>query len=247
MGESEKTRRGFLVLTATAGSAWFLSSGTRNRAAALQVTASERGAEPPGDEVTANEDLMREHGVLRRALLVYAEAAARLRRDPASVPPAALQDTARLFRSFGEEYHEKKLEEAFIFPAVRQAGGATASYPDLLVAQHRRGREITDYVLAATRDTKLGANAGVLAGALDGFVRMYQHHAAREDTIVFPAWRRAISDAQYEEMGEKFEAIEHEMFGADGFADAVRRIGDIETSLGLADLAQFTAPPPPGQ
>jgi hypothetical protein len=32
-----------------------------------------------GEEVSANEDLMREHGVLRRALLVYALAAPKLR------------------------------------------------------------------------------------------------------------------------------------------------------------------------
>ena len=44
-------------------------------------------------EVTAVEDLMREHGVLRRALLIYSEAAVRLRKDAASVPPAALQKT----------------------------------------------------------------------------------------------------------------------------------------------------------
>jgi len=28
-----------------------------------------------------------------------------------------------LFRSFGEDYHEKKLEEAHIFPTIKKAGG----------------------------------------------------------------------------------------------------------------------------
>jgi hypothetical protein len=44
---------------------------------------------------------MREHGVLRRALLVYTESAVWLRRNPGSVPPDALTKTAKLFRSFG--------------------------------------------------------------------------------------------------------------------------------------------------
>jgi hypothetical protein len=35
------------------------------------------------------------------------------------------------------------------------------------------------------------------------------------------------------------------MFGKDGFDDAVEKIAAIEQSLGLADLSQFTAPPPP--
>jgi hypothetical protein len=42
-----------------------------------------------------------------------------------------------------------------------------------------------------------------------------------------------------------FEEIERERFGSDGYEDAVRQIGDIEGALGLADLAQFTAQPPP--
>ena len=35
-----------------------------------------------------------------------------------SVEPEALQKTAKLFRVFGEDYHEQKLEEAHIFPLL---------------------------------------------------------------------------------------------------------------------------------
>ena len=106
---------------------------------------------------TATEDLMREHGVLRRALLVYSATAIRLRGNPASITPDALQKTAKLFKAFGEEYHEKKLEEAFIFPAVKKGGGEAASYPDILVTQHNHGREITDYIISVTQGAKVGA------------------------------------------------------------------------------------------
>src|SRR5687768_9706999 len=101
-------------------------------------------------EVTANEDLMREHGVLRRALIVYRETAARLKQDPASVSPEALEKTALLFRVFGEDYHEKKLEEVHILPVVKKFRGPAAGYVDVLLAQHARGREITDYILSVT-------------------------------------------------------------------------------------------------
>jgi hemerythrin-like domain-containing protein len=197
-------------------------------------------------EVTATEDLMREHGVLRRALLVYRESALKLRGNPSAVAPDALQKTAKLFRSFGEDYHEKQLEEDYIFPAVKRAGGAAAGYTDILLVQHQRGREITDYIIAVTQGAKLGAaTAEQLARALDAFVLMYENHAAREDTIIFPAWKQALSDKQLDEMGDKFEEIEHQQFGEDGFEMAVKQIADIEGSLGFADLAQFTAPPPP--
>ncbi|MBW8852888.1 MAG: hypothetical protein JF604_00835, partial [Bradyrhizobium sp.] len=67
-------------------------------------------------EVGAVEDLMREHGILRRILLVYAESSAKLRTDSASLDATALNKAARLFHDFGEEYHERKLEEGYIFP-----------------------------------------------------------------------------------------------------------------------------------
>ncbi|HYM03245.1 MAG TPA: hemerythrin domain-containing protein [Stellaceae bacterium] len=197
-------------------------------------------------EVGAVEDLMREHGVLRRALLVYRECAGRLRRDPASVDPKAIHRTAMLFRTFGEDYHEKMLEEAHIFPAVRKAGGPAAAYVDVLVAQHGRGREITDYILAAAAKASIGGgDAEPLARAFETLDLMYENHAAREDTIVFPAWKDALSERQLHAMGERFEDIEHKQFGKDGFDDAVEQIGRIERDLGFADIAQFTAPPPP--
>ncbi len=196
-------------------------------------------------EVTAPEDLMREHGVLRRALLIYQESAARLRTTAATVLPEPLQKTAKLFRAFGEEYHEQKLEEQFIFPAVQRAGLA-AAYTGVLVAQHQRGRELTDYILSVTANAKIpSASVEPLARVMDSLVRMYQHHAAIEDTVIFPAWKQTMNIEQMDLMNEKFEEIEHQQFGKDGYEDAVKQISDIEASLSLADLGQFTAAPPP--
>jgi hemerythrin-like domain-containing protein len=246
----QKTRRSFLRASAIVG-AGFVLSNCRSRNVASEgkekMDASSKVHEPKnGGEVTAAEDLMREHGILRRALLVYTTAATKLRGNSSTIPPEALQKTAKLFRTFGEEYHEKKLEETFIFPAVKKAGGEAASYPDILVAQHDRGRQITDYIITVTQGAKLGpSNAAELAQALDAFVLMYRNHAAREDTIIFPAWKQTLTASELDEMGEKFEDIEHEQFGEDGFEDAVKQISAVESSLGLADIAQFTAPPPP--
>jgi hemerythrin-like domain-containing protein len=240
---TRETRRDFLLVAGSAvGSGLILSACGSGTQAPPQPGRKEGGME---EEVTATEDLMREHGVLRRALLVYGAAAVRLRQNASGVNPGALQRTAKLFRAFGEDYHEKQLEEAFIFPAVKRAGGAAATLSDILVAQHTRGRQITDYILAATDGAKLAANAEGLARALEGFVAMYEHHAAREDTIVFPAWKEATPAGELHELAEKFEEIEHKVFGEDGFDEAVKQISDVEGALGLSDIAQFTAPEPP--
>src|SRR5205814_8417292 len=105
----------------------------------------------------AVEDLMREHGVLRRCILVYRECAGPLRIEPRGVDASALNETAKLFRSFGEDYHEKKLEEAHIFPRVRHLVSGAEAPVAVLMAQHARGREITDYILSVTGSAHVAA------------------------------------------------------------------------------------------
>jgi len=215
-------------------------------------SATNKTDEPaPGEatpvEVTAAEDLMREHGILRRALLVYQETAIRVRQDAASVPLDALEKAVTLFRVFGEDYHEKMLEEVYILPILTKSPGPAAAYVDVLMDQHTRGREITDYLLSITKADRIPSNSvEPLAKALESFVRMYEHHTAIEDTIIFPAWKTAVGEAELDELGEKFEEIEHEEFGGDGFDAALKRMEEIESSLGLSNLDMFTAPAPPG-
>jgi hemerythrin-like domain-containing protein len=227
------TRRNFL---------WIATTFALNRLASGQSSPSKK---EDSEEVSAVEDLMREHGILRRSLLVYTFAATKLRGNSSAINPASLQKTAKLFRTFGEDYHERQLEEAHIFPAVKKAGGRGAGFVDTLLSQHQRGREITEYVTKTSSGPKLKSNLNDIANALDSFVLMYRHHAATEDTIVFPAWKKTLSKQQLDEMGDKFEEIEHRQFGKDGFDDAERQISEIEKELGIADLGKFTAPPPP--
>jgi hemerythrin-like domain-containing protein len=213
---------------------------------APQLFAQEKDQHNDEPEVTATEDLMREHGVIRRALLLYAELVPKLRSDPAAVDPGALHKTADLFRRFGEDYHERQLEEEHIFPTIRKMNKPELThYVDVLTAQHQRGREITEYVLAVTNG-KIGKQHGsALADIFERFTLMYQNHAAREDTILFPAWKKNYTNRQLDEIGDQFEDIEHKTFGKDGFDDAEEIMTNIEAIFGFTDIAQFTPPPPP--
>jgi hemerythrin-like domain-containing protein len=189
-------------------------------AAVLSPVDAAAKVEKKEKETGAVEDLMREHGVLRRAYLVYGECAKKLRKGD-NLDLRALYDTANLFRAFGEDYHEHLLEETHIFPVVRAAGGEARAYIDILLDQHRRGRAITDYILAVTKAGRIAsAEAAALAGAFKSFQLIYANHTAGEDTIVFPAWKNALSDRQLSDMGEEFEDIERRQFGHDGFEDA---------------------------
>jgi|SRR5882724_7098672 len=110
--DAANSRRQFLWISALAGSGLALTACRKQ--VAQDKTKETKDQDEEGAQVTATEDLMREHSVLRRALLLYAETVPKLRSDPSSIAPDALQKTAKLFRAFGEEYHEKKLEETYI-------------------------------------------------------------------------------------------------------------------------------------
>jgi hemerythrin-like domain-containing protein len=79
-----------------------------------------------------------------------------------------------------------------------------------------------------------------LARALRAFERMYRPHAAREDTVLFPAFRGLLGAEAYRELGEQFEEQEHARFGEGGFERTVAEVERFERALDIADLASFT-------
>jgi hemerythrin-like domain-containing protein len=230
----EIDRRQSLAAVATLGTGLMLASCARGT--------GEGGARKGGEkEVSANEDLMREHGVLRRVLILYREVAPKIAAGAPGLDIGAIAAAAGLFRDFGEQYHERQLEEQYIFPALRS--GPNHALVETLLAQHQRGREITAFVLDATKGGQIAtARAQGLANAMVAFSRMYEAHTAREDTVLFPAFKEALPESRLEELSDRFEDIEHKQFGKDGFEKAVKEVADIEARLGIADLAGFTAP-----
>jgi hemerythrin-like domain-containing protein len=193
---------------------------------------------------SATESLMTQHGVLLRILNVYADLAHRLQAGAADIDTIALLEAAQLFRDFGEDYHERMLEEDYVFPELSEAGGPNAKLVEVLLNQHQRGREITDYLCQVGSRGTIAGEGEPLAKALTSMTRMFRAHLALEDTVVFPAWKALQSRARLEEMAGRFEDIGQERFGQDGFERAVERIAKIEQTLGLQDIAAFTAPPP---
>jgi hemerythrin-like domain-containing protein len=194
-----------------------------------------RGENP--DEVTPVEDLMREHGVLRRVMYLYDEAAGRLDRK-ADVPLDAVAQGAAIVRRVIEDYHEK-LEEEFLFPRFEKAS-VHADLVEILRKQHVAGRTLTERVTSLANAKLADADRATLAQTLRAFVHMYRPHAAREDTVLFPALRGLVGANEYAELGEQFEAKETQMLGDHGFERAVDEVAGLEKVFGVADLAALT-------
>jgi hemerythrin-like domain-containing protein len=191
------------------------------------------------EEVSPAEDLMREHGVLDRVLLIYGEVLIRLH-EGRTVPPEALTSAADLIRRFIEDYHEK-LEEEHLFPRFEKAG-QLVELVQVLRQQHQAGRRLTETIKnrAITAMRKNADDEKAVVEAMHSFVRLYRPHAAREDTVLFPAFRSLVSSHEYDALGEEFEDKEHALFGEDGFEKVVDEVAQLEKTLGIYDLAQFT-------
>jgi hemerythrin-like domain-containing protein len=203
------------------------------------VSAFPAEEEKKNGEVSPPEDLMREHGVLKRILLIYGEVIRRIEANE-DLPPEPVAQSAKIIRDFVEDYHEK-LEENFLFPRFRKAG-KLVDLVDVLLQQHQAGRRLTDITirLATNQAVKNLDDRRTLADSMRHFIRMYNPHEAREDTVLFPAFRGIVSAHEFDSLGEDFEKKEDELFGEDGFFKVVDRVADIEKKLGIYDLAQFT-------
>jgi hemerythrin-like domain-containing protein len=193
----------------------------------------------PAEDVSPPEDLMREHGVLKRILLIYGEALRRMDTNE-NLPPEPLADSARIIRAFVEDYHEK-LEENYLFPRFKKAR-KLVDLVDVLLQQHQAGRRLTDITvrLATNEALKNADERRKLADSMRQFIRMYSPHEAREDTVLFPAFRGIVSAHEFDSLGEEFEKKEDELFGDDGFFKVVDRVAEIEKKLGIYDLSKFT-------
>ncbi len=206
-------------------------------ASAAVLAARVRAAEKE-EQVAPGEDLMREHGVLRRVMLLYDEGIRRLDARQ-ELPLDALSAGAGIVRRVIEEYHEK-LEEDFLFPRFEKAGKLTELVA-VLRTQHRAGRDVTAAVLKLAKGPiRTDADRQQLAGRLRAFTRMYRPHAAREDTVLFPAFHDLVGQKAYVELGEQFEEREKRVLGESGFEGAVKEVAKLETALGIHDLARFT-------
>jgi len=236
-------RRDFLV---RAGGAGLLIAGgvgpAAPAAAAVKPGAGadkKKGKAEEEPEVAPPEDLMREHGVLNRILLLYEEGIRRVdTKQP--FPAETVASAAEIIRRFIEQYHEK-LEEDHLFPRFEKVN-KLVDLVGSLRRQHQAGRKLTDTIIKLSTATSVQAagDRQQLLDSMRGFIRMYRPHETREDTVLFPAFRSIVKPKEFEALGEQFEDKEHELFGKEGFEGIVAQVAKLEQTLGIYDLDQFT-------
>lgn len=212
-------------------------------AAPLILAACGSGKSEP--DADATQMLMLQHGLLRRLLALYRRSVLTLRINPAVLDAKALAEATALFRSYGEDYHERALEEALVFPRLEKAGGATAALVGVMRQQHERGRALIDFVQAQCAGGAVGAaQAEPAARALESMADMYEAHAAFEDTAIYPAWRKLLTAPERREAAERFASLQQNRFKANGFDAVQAEVAMLERRLGAPNAGVYTAPLP---
>ncbi len=225
-------RRGFLAQMGLLAGAVVLCTP------ALAFAAKAKGETNPM-EITPTEDLMQEHGVLRRLLLIYDEIIVRLKAGK-GFPLPVLTSANDLIKRFIQDYHEKD-EEEYLFSRFEKAGKLT-DLVKVLSAQHQAGRKLTAQlqIVSVAGNLNQPEQRHKIASLLTMFTRMYRPHAAREDTVLYPAFRSLIPAKEMEKLGDVFEDKEQKLFGKGGFEKIVAQVAGLEQQLGIYELSRFT-------
>lgn len=187
--------------------------------------------------LSATEDLMKEHGVLNRILLIYQEISSRIN-NRIFFPQSLLQEIVHLNRDFIEDFHEM-LEEKYVFPYFLKANLYKDSVEEL-IKEHIAGKKFTEYLLKHSSDEEIEdqVQAMILAGYLDVYVRMMRPHEAKESSELFPSFRTLMPEEEFNHLGQIFETIGTEKFGKNGYENIISQLTIIEHKLGLYTLHQ---------
>src|SRR6266581_3475088 len=114
-------RRSFLDAVGKTGAGLILTASAAGIAGAQgKKSKVEKKAGDKPEDVGPTEDLMREHGVLNRVLLVYDHFIYQIDQKQ-DYKAELVTGAASIIRSFVEDYHERQ-EEQFLFPRFVKAG-----------------------------------------------------------------------------------------------------------------------------
>ena len=176
-----------------------------------------------------------EHGMLDRIMLAIDHTLQKA--EGASKPNVTpVLKACGMIKQVVDEHH-MKLEEKEIYPKFRDdriLGKLSRDLED----QHNEARKMT----ARMKELSSGSNPDVreLRRVFQDFRTMMVAHAAREQTVLFPAMVGTWTDEQLDALKEAQEADEKRLLGEDADEKVYKMMGDIETAAGIRSVSDFT-------
>lgn len=189
-----------------------------------------------GEIITPGEDLMGEHGIVRRIMVIWNEMEPRLRRGD-TIDPQPLASSVDALQWFIERYHERT-EEDEVFPRLERAG-REVELVRTLRHQHEVGRALSRDLASLLGRGLDETTRAPIADRLAAHSRMYAAHASREDTVIFPTLREIVGD-DWVHLGREFDEREDHVIGAGGLDRALAQVEAVERAYGIEALESFT-------
>jgi hemerythrin-like domain-containing protein len=156
--------------------------------------------------------LEEEHRVIERVVKAMALIAERLESHQ-DVDAAVLRDIVEFMRLYADRLHHGK-EETHMFPYLEERGIPTSGCPmGVLLTEHEKGRTLVGRLLETAEEYERGAEEGrpELARVLRSLIDLYPSHIWKEDYLLFPMTDKILGEAEQQELGARFEAVENEM------------------------------------
>lgn len=227
-----------LMIPAVVGLGGLARAGEEKQETSSGSSSQAQSSPTDKTKATPTESMMEEHAVFERILFIYQEAANQLFQNQ-TVDPNILTQAGLLVRNFVDDVHVP-LEEKMVFPRLASSGEMETLITHLR-KQHAAGRQAGDQLMSLAKKG-LGDDRGEktkVASLLMQYVRMNQVHAGREETEVYPAFRKVISSNEYDSLMEEMEKIEEQKLGAEGHQKLIAQVAGLEKQMGLDDMNKF--------
>ena len=162
----------------------------------------------------ATDILMSEHRVIERVIATLEKGAHNLEAGKA-VRPGFFVDASDFIKGFADGCHHRK-EEGVLFRMLGEHGMPVEGGPvGVMLYEHEQGRAFTRGMRAAAERFQAGdptARAEIIQNAL-GYAALLRQHIQKEDRVLFPMADQVIPAAEYAQVLDGFEHVEHEETG----------------------------------
>jgi hemerythrin-like domain-containing protein len=194
---------------------------------------------PPGlekamEKISPTEELCIEHAMLDRIMLAMDQTLKMAGSRKADLSP--LKQACAMIRQVVDEHH-MKIEEEEVYPKFEDDRVLAPMIEDF-EEQHDEARKMVDRLEELAEAGK--PDTAELRRVFMDFRDMMMAHAAREETVLFPAMQGTWSDDELDALKEAQEEDEKKLLGDDADEKVFKMLGDIEAAAGIESVGDFT-------
>ncbi len=158
------------------------------------------------------EDLMNEHRVIERMLVVLSRACDRVEAGK-EVERELFVGAGDFFKNFADKCHHGK-EEKLLFERMQARGLSGEVGPiAVMLREHQDGRAHVRKIseLSVAKESKKRNDGLISAGR--AYVELLSQHIQKEDNILYPLANQILTEEDQEELERGFEDVERDVMG----------------------------------